>query len=173
MSDWCIRAVKDADIQAITKIYNYYVCHTDISFETEAVSDAEMHVRRAAIEPLSPYLVAILDGAVVGYAYAKPWHKMAAYAHTYESSIYLAHDRDLERCKGLGTALYRALIDGLRERGDVRILFGVPTLGNAASDRLHEKLGFTHQGSFANVGYKQGCWLSVTYWAYDFTKINP
>lgn len=165
MRDWVIRPYQPADAEAISRIYNYYVLETDISFDVEAVSAADVAHKAKAIMAASPYLVAVLAQQVVGYAYAKPWHSLPAYAHTFESTIYLAHDRDRARCRGLGSALYQALIDGLREQGNVHILFGIPTLGNVASERLHEKLRFTKQAVFHDVGHKHGRWLGVTYWA--------
>lgn len=164
MPDWHIRPYCKDDAAAICRIYNYYVTNTNISFEVDPVSEQEIIARAEKICLKSPYLVVELDSQIIGYAYAKPWHSMPAYAHTYESTIYLAHDRDPQRCKGLGQALYQALIDILRETGYVRILFGVPTLGNIASERLHEKLGFKKQAVFHDVGYKNGHWLGVTYW---------
>lgn len=165
MSDWNIRHYQPDDADSICDIYHHYVTETDISFEIEPVSPAEIASRADKICQKSPYFVAELDGRVIGYAYAKPWHSLAAYAHTYESTIYLDHRRDKCRSKGLGTSLYQALIDALREQGNVRVLFGVPTLGNIASERLHEKMGFQKQAVFHDVGFKNGRWLGVTYWA--------
>ena len=39
-----------------------------------------------------PYLVADVDGAVVGYAYAGPYRARPAYRFTVENSVYVAHD---------------------------------------------------------------------------------
>lgn len=163
--EWLIRQYRTSDAPVICNIYNHYVLETNISFETDPVDVHEIASRAEKICQKSPYLVAELGHQIVGYAYAKPWHRLSAYAHTYESTIYLAHDRDLMRSKGLGTALYQSLIDKLREEGYVRVLFGVPTLGNLASERLHEKLGFTKQAVFHDVGLKNNQWLGVTYWA--------
>ena len=165
MPEWRIRLYQESDAADISRIYNHYVLDTNISFETEAVSVREIAERAEKIRKKSPYFVAELDGRIIGYAYAKPWHSLAAYAHTYESTIYLDCQRDQQRTKGLGTALYQKLIEVLREEGYVKVLFGVPTLGNIASERLHEKLGFEKQAVFHDVGYKKGQWLSVTYWA--------
>ncbi|MBV7435572.1 GNAT family N-acetyltransferase [Cardiobacteriaceae bacterium TAE3-ERU3] len=168
MPEWYIRQYQESDAADICRIYNYYVLDTNISFETEPVSVREIAERAEKIRKKSPYFVAELDGRVVGYAYAKPWHSLAAYAHTYESTIYLDHQRDPQICKGLGTALYQKLIEVLREEGYVKVLFGVPTLGNIASERLHEKLGFKKQAVFHDVGFKNNQWLGVTYWVLHF-----
>ena len=39
-----------------------------------------------------PYLVADVDGAVVGYAYAGPYRARPAYRFTVENSVYVAPD---------------------------------------------------------------------------------
>lgn len=153
------------DCVKIAEIYRYYVLETDITFDTTPPTAQEKQQQMQQIKALSPYLVAELNGEVMGYAYAKPWHVMPAYAHTYESTIYLAHDRDLAATKGLGTQLYQALIEGLKADGKAHVLFGVPTVGNVASEKLHEKLGFTKAATFREVGRKFDRWLDIDYYA--------
>ena len=36
-----------------------------------------------------PYLVAEIEGAVCGYAYAAPYHRRPAYRHAVENSVYV------------------------------------------------------------------------------------
>ena len=56
------------------------VAHGTASFEIEPPDKAEMARRyRALLEGGYPYLVAELDGAVVGYAYAGPYRARPAY----------------------------------------------------------------------------------------------
>ena len=99
-------------------------------------------------------------GLVVGYAYATRWRARAAYRESVESSVYLAPEAT---GRGLGRALYDVLLPELRGSGLHAVIGGI-TLPNAASVALHEALGFTHVGTFREVGYKFGRRIDVGYW---------
>src|SRR3954449_4326936 len=103
------RASNAPDIPAIAAIYAHYVRHTTASFETEPPGDEEIANRRATIVRLGlPWLVAEIDGAIAGYAYAGPYRARAAYRFTVENSIYID-----PACagKGTGSALLARLIE--------------------------------------------------------------
>ena len=156
-----IRPAQAADAGAIAGIYNYYVRSTVITFEEEPVSAPEMAARIAEVQatPL-PWLVAELDGAVTGYAYANRWKLRSAYRFSVETTIYLEHGREGQ---GIGTRLYSALLADLRERG-LRVAIGGAALPNEASVALHERLGFERVATFRQVGFKQERWVDVAYW---------
>src|SRR5262249_53988314 len=103
-----LRPATPADIAAITRIYAHAVCHGTASFEIDPPGEAEM-VRRqdALLAGDFPYLVAEVDGLVVGYAYAGPYRARPAYRFTVEDSIYLAPDAQR---RGIGRALLHRLI---------------------------------------------------------------
>jgi L-amino acid N-acyltransferase YncA len=65
-----ITDVADSDFAKIQQIYAYYVENTTISLEETAPDVAELKSRR---KDGYPYLVAKIDGEVVGYAYAFPY----------------------------------------------------------------------------------------------------
>lgn len=155
-----IRAATIADAPAICQIYNHFILHSTATFEEEAISADEMARRIGAILPALPFLVAEIDGAVAGYAYATTWKPRSAYRHTVESSVYVAPG-----CAGmgLGTRLYQALLQALRGRGVHAVLAGI-VLPNEASVALHEAFGFCAVGRMREVGLKFGQWLDVGYW---------
>ncbi|MEJ1971518.1 MAG: arsinothricin resistance N-acetyltransferase ArsN1 family B [Lacunisphaera sp.] len=156
-----LRAATSADATAIAAIYNHYVVNTIITFEEEAVPDAEMAQRIAGVLGAGlPWLAWEEDGRVLGYAYASKWKSRCAYRYAVESSIYL--DQAATR-RGLGTKLYIALIAALRERGIHGIIGGI-ALPNDASVALSEKLGFQKIGHFKEVGWKFERWIDVGYW---------
>ena len=65
-----IRPSSDADLPAITAIYAHHVLNSTGTFETEAPSEQDMTNRRADVMGKGlPYLVAVDDGQVVGFAY--------------------------------------------------------------------------------------------------------
>lgn len=158
-----IRPATIADAGPIAAIYAPYVADSAITFEVDIPSVEDMAGRIARILPHYPYWVAERDEAIVGYAYATKLYERAAYRWAVETTVYLALDA---KGRGVGGALYRRLIDGLRDQGFLTAV-GKITLPNAASVRLHEKLGFRASGVFERVGFKQGRWHDVGIYQLD------
>ncbi len=155
-----IRPATLADAEAIARIYNYYVEKTVISFEDELVPVEEMQNRMREKLPAYPWIVAEVDGQVVGYAYAGKWNIRSAYRYTVEISVYLDHERTGE---GVGSKLYQVLLDELRARSVHSVIGGV-ALPNPASVALHEKFGFRKVSHYREVGWKMERWIDVGYW---------
>ncbi|MET0747588.1 MAG: N-acetyltransferase family protein, partial [Rhizobium sp.] len=80
------------------------------------------------------------------------------YRHTVEHSVYV--DKTF-RGHGIGEQLMRALI-ARAAAGKIHVMIAGIEAENAASIRLHEKLGFRSVGTFAEVGTKFGRWLDLT-----------
>jgi L-amino acid N-acyltransferase YncA len=161
MTSVIVRSASAADAEAIARIYNYYILNTVITFEEEPVSAQAMGTRLAEVRELSlPWLVAEVDGAVVGYAYASKWKGRCSYRYSVEATIYLEHGHE---GRGIGARLYAELLSILRARG-MHVVIGGAALPNEASVALHEKLGFEHVATFRQVGFKHGRWIDVAYW---------
>ena len=104
-----IRDSVDADLPAIKAIYAHHVLHGTASFELDPPSIEEMRQRRAAVLAQGMfYLVAEIDGEVVGYAYATPYRPRPAYRHTVEDSVYVKTGRG---GLGIGGKLLAALVE--------------------------------------------------------------
>ncbi len=155
-----IRACAAGDAPALCAIYNHYVRDTVITFEEAPVAAPEMAQRIVDAATRFPWLVAEEDNEVVGYAYATPWKARSAYRFSVESTVYVAPS---QTGRGVGTALYRELIDALRKQGVHSVVGGI-ALPNAASITLHEKLGFKKIGQFVEIGRKFDRWVDVGYW---------
>lgn len=155
-----IRSATPEDAAPICDIYNHYVRETVVTFEEQPVAAEEMAKRIADIVKGLPWLVWEEGGRVLGYAYASPWKVRAAYRHSVEASIYLAPEAT---GRGIGSSLYRAIIEDVRRRG-VHCLIGGAALPNPASVALHERLGFEKVAQFKQVGFKFGRWIDVAYW---------
>ncbi len=82
-----IRIAAIDDAEAIREIYAPYVLNTAVSFEYEVPSVEEFRERIKNTLAVYPYLVAVENGAVVGYAYAGVFHARAAYKHCVELYI--------------------------------------------------------------------------------------
>ena len=156
-----IRSALASDAQAIARIYNDYILNTTITFEEQEVSTQQMAQRIEDVAALFlPWLVVEQAGQVVGYAYASKWKVRSAYRYSVESTVYLARG---VRGKGLGTQLYIALFELLKEKGVHVVVSGI-TLPNPASIALHEKLGLKKIAHFNEIGFKFNEWLDVGYW---------
>lgn len=149
-----IRTATAADAAAIQAIYAHYVETTSISFEDTPPTVAEMADRIAAQHV---YLVAEEAGAVLGYAYAGRYRPRHAYRNTAEVSVYAA---PTAAGRGIGTELYAALLKTLQETG-FRTAIAVVTTPNPASERFHERMGFSHIGTLQDVGHKFGQWCGT------------
>jgi L-amino acid N-acyltransferase YncA len=152
-----VRPATPADIPAITRIYAHAVRHGTASFELEPPDEAEMMRRQhALLDGGYPYLVAEIDGPVMGYAYAGPYRARPAYRFTVENSIYIAPQAHR---RGIGRLLLDALIAECETRG-YRLMIAV--IGDSAqvpSIELHRAAGFKMVGAFEGVGYKFDRWL--------------
>lgn len=157
MSTPNVRPASVSDIPAITRIYAHAVRHGTASFELEPPDEAEMTRRmRALLDAKYPYLVAEIDGAVMGYAYAGPYRTRPAYRYTVENSVYITPDAQR---RGIGRALIDRLISESEARG-YRLMIAV--IGDSAqtpSIELHRAAGFKMVGAFEAVGYKFDRWL--------------
>lgn len=155
-----IRPVTPADADQIATVYNHYVANTIVTFEEEPVPASEMAARIERVSARHPWIVYEEDGRVVGYAYADVWHSRCAYRLSVEATVYVAFT---ELRRGVGSALYRALLDQLRER-DIHCVIGAIALPNDGSVALHERFGFTKAGQIEDVGRKFNRWIDVGYW---------
>lgn len=156
-----IRPATIADAPAVARIYNHYIAHTFVTFEVDEVTDAEMERRMKQVLALPlPWILAEGDGEVVGYAYANRWHVRAAYKNSAETTVYLDPNH---RGKGIGSELYRQLLDLVAEHGIHTVIGGI-ALPNDASVSLHERLGFEKAAHYREVGFKCDRWIDVGYW---------
>jgi phosphinothricin acetyltransferase len=160
MSEPRIRLSTPADAEAILAIYTPYVTGTTITFEYDVPAIEEMRTRIQETHKEYPFLVHILDGRVSGYAYAHRLRERAAYQWDAELSVYVdgnCHHR------GIGRALYTCLMELLKLQNVVNV-YGVVTVPNAASEKLHEQFGFRLSGVLHNTGFKHGHWLDVAWY---------
>ncbi len=154
-----LRPATARDSAALLEIYRPYVENTSISFETEVPSVAEFRRRILEFSAEYPYLAAVEDGRITGYAYAHAFHERAAYRWTVETSIYVSEQA---RGRGVGRRLYRALLALLEAQG-VKHACAIVTIPNEPSLHFHRSMGFEAGGVLPDFGYKLGAWHSVAY----------
>jgi phosphinothricin acetyltransferase len=152
-----IRRVTLDDARAVSEIYAPFVSDAATSFETVPPDAAEIQRRIKDKTPRYPWLVFEADGVVLGYAYGSEHRPRQAYQWSADVSVY-THER--ARKRGVGRALYTALLDLLRRQGYFNAYAGI-TLPNPGSVHLHESMGFTPVGVYSRVGFKLGRWHDV------------
>ena len=154
-----LRDCEPSDIPAVAAIYGREVENGTASFELTPPGEAEMLARRAAlVAGRYPYLVAEIDEAVAGYAYAGPYRARPAYLSTLENSVYVD-----PRFRGRGVArrLLAALVEAGAARGFRQMIAVIGDSANAGSIGVHLKTGFTLIGTHPSVGLKFGRWLDT------------
>ena len=154
-----IRPTTSADIPAITRIYAHAVLHGTATFELEPPDEAEMLRRFEKLRAGAfPYVVAEIDGAVAGYAYAGLFRERPAYRFTVEDSIYIAPE--MHR-RGIGRALLMRLIADTEAAGFRQMIAVIGDSANTGSIAVHRSCGFNDAGVYEAVGFKFGRWLDT------------
>ena len=169
MSNATVRIAHVSDAQAIQAIYAPMVESTAISFELEPPSVEEMAMRIESTLLTYPYLVAVRDGQVIGYAYASQHRAREAYHWSVDVTVYVAPEAHR---RGVGRALYDVLLPRLKTQGFHAAYAGI-ALPNDGSVGLHEALGFAHIGTYPEVGFKHGAWHDVGYWRIALDSTSP
>ncbi|MDM7464176.1 N-acetyltransferase family protein [Tepidimonas taiwanensis] len=154
-----IRPSRDDDLPAIAQLYGHHVLHGTGTFETTPPTVDEMASRRADVLAKGlPWLVAEVDGRVVGFAYGNWFKPRPAYRYSVEDSIYVAPDA---AGRGLGRALLAELLLQLEARGIRKVMAVIGDSANAGSIGLHTALGFERVGVVRSCGWKFGRWLDI------------
>jgi L-amino acid N-acyltransferase YncA len=159
MSSVEIRPASEADLPFVTEIYTHAVLHGTATFELIPPDLAEMTRRfKALVDGGFPYLVAVLEDRVAGYAYAGPYRPRPAYRFTVENSVYL---QPAIHRRGIGLQLMVRLIAECEARGYRQMIAVIGDSANAGSIGVHTKTGFQMIGTHPNVGLKFGRWLDT------------
>jgi len=152
-----LRDSAPGDEEGIAAIYAYHVRVGLGSFEEIPPAVEEIGRRREAILAMGlPYLAAVANGRVIGYAYAALYRTRSAYRFTLEDSIYVAPDATR---RGIGRTLLARLIERCAALGYRQMVAVIGDSANVCSIRLHEVLGFTRIGVQPAVGFKHGRWV--------------
>ncbi len=169
MDTLSIRFAQQGDAEGILRIYAPFVQDTFVSMEYEVPSLDAFRKRISGIAAEYPYLVCAAGDEIAGYAYAHRHMERAGYAWNAELSVYIG---DGYRRRGVGRALYGALMDILRLQG-VRNVYGIITLPNPGSETLHESFGFLRAGVYRQSGFKHGAWHDVAWYEKQIGGLRP
>lgn len=163
-TDLSIRMAAETDAEELLTIYAPYVTDTAITFEYDIPTVAEFSRRIRDTLRMYPYIVALDEGRIAGYAYASAFKQRAAYNWAVETTIYLKQDC---RGKGLGRKLYHALENILKRQNIINLNACIAyTPGEDAhldntSTAFHSHLGYMKVAHFTKCGYKFGTWYDM------------
>lgn len=154
-----IRIADESDAPRLLEIYSPYVKNTAVTFEYDIPSVDEFKNRISSVLDKYPYLVAVMDGRIVGYVYASSFHERAAYRWAAELSVYVEQGYQQ---RGIGKALYHKMEELLRKQNvtNLNVCIAYP---NPGSIRFHEKEGYRLVGHFSKCGYKLGRWWDMVW----------
>ena len=147
-----IRPAVEADLAAITDIYNWTIVDNHVSFDLEPFTLESRLAWWRARDPELTCLVAEVDGEVVGVSYSSWYRPKPAYRSSMETTIVVAAGH---RRRGWGSRLLGELLDRLETQGIHRAI-AIVALPNDASVELHRRLGYRTVGVLTEVGDKLG-----------------
>lgn len=154
-----IRPATTADAATLLAIYAPYIERTAITYEYTVPSVDEFARRIDETVQKFPYLVAEIDGFIVGYAYAGTFKARRAYDISVETSIYVAMDH---HGRGVGRRLYAALEGALAAQGVTNLYACIAYTEHEDeyltndSVRFHERMGYRLCGTFHRCAVKFG-----------------
>ncbi|MCT9092974.1 GNAT family N-acetyltransferase [Streptomyces sp. ASQP_92] len=162
-----VRAGVEADLAALTHLYNHFIRETAVTFDTDPFTTEQRRPWLHSHPEDGPYRLLVAHDArfvgqdrVLGYATSSPFRAKPAYATSVEVSVYCAPEAT---GRGVGTLLYDALFEALAGQDVHRAYAGI-ALPNEASLRLHARFGFAHVGTYREVGRKFGRYWDVAWY---------
>ncbi|MDG9926018.1 MULTISPECIES: GNAT family N-acetyltransferase [unclassified Pseudomonas] len=156
-----IRDALATDLPTLRDIFNDAVLNTTAIWMDNTVDLTNRQAWFSA-RAQQGYPILVAENAadeVVGYASFGDWRPFDGFCNTVEHSVYVRAD---QRGNGLGPLLMTALIARAKVCGK-HVMVAAIESGNAASVRLHERLGFVTTGQMPQVGRKFGRWLDLTF----------
>ncbi|UYV39014.1 GNAT family N-acetyltransferase [Rhodobacteraceae bacterium D3-12] len=147
-----LRQAEARDAAEISAFWAPMIRDTIITFSTEEKTAADV---AAMIEQRgAAFIVAELDGQVVGFATFGTFRNGPGYRHSAELTIILS---DQARGKGVGRSLIAALEEAARGQG-IHVLVSGVSAENSGAVAFHNACGFVETGRMPEVGRKFGRW---------------
>jgi L-amino acid N-acyltransferase YncA len=154
MSALLVRPAAPADAAEVAAIYNEGIADRVATFETRERTTEEA---RAWLDDGLPFIVATVNGAVVGWARVAPYSDRCVYAGVGEHGVYVAPEA---RGRNVGTNLLHALANAAAKDGYYKLTSRVFAT-NTASLKLHRAAGFTEVGIQRRHGRLDGEWMDT------------
>lgn len=149
-----LRPATPDDAEPIAEIYNDAIENTTAIMWHEPKPASLWQGRLTDRPERYPALVATDPaGGVVAFTMLAAYDDKCGYRDVAEWSLYVA---PAWRGRGVGRALGQAVLAAARDQRLLHSILSRVTQGNAASERLHQRLGFREVGSLKRLGSKFG-----------------
>ncbi|MEV0776690.1 N-acetyltransferase family protein [Streptomyces sp. NPDC050433] len=159
-----VRSGTEDDLAALTDIYNHYILETPITFDTATFTPEQRRPWLRSYREDGPHRLKVAQDVrsdlILGYATSSPFRPKPAYSTSVEVTVYCVPEA---AGRGIGTLLYEELFKAL-EGEDVHRAYAGIAQPNAGSERLHERFGFRHIGTYGEVGRKFGRYWDVAWY---------
>lgn len=155
-----IRKASITDMISVLDIVNYEIANTTAIWDYDLRTLEEQEA--IYIEKLKkefPFLVAEVDGKIVGFGTYGTFRFKIGYRFTVEHSVYIHKDF---HGNGIGTLLLKELIEIARNQ-NLHTMIGVIDSENHGSITFHKKLGFQEVGHIKETGFKFDRWLDSVF----------
>jgi L-amino acid N-acyltransferase len=158
------------DLPDILLIYNEVIRNsTAVYTEVELTQERGEAWFEAKLASGFPLMVARDASGVTGFGSFSEFRAWPCYRHSVEHSVHIRAD-----CRGRG--LGRMLVTELMGRASAmqkHVMIAGIDADNAASLKLHRRLGFIEVGHFHEVGFKFGRWLDLVFLQCRLPATNP
>ncbi|MDY3689085.1 MAG: N-acetyltransferase family protein [Bifidobacterium pseudolongum] len=167
MTDYSYHVATDADLSALTDIYNAAIIRGGSTADTEPVTTEQ---RKAWLDSFrAPYAVFVIDADAggtaepIGFAAISAFNPRPGYDGICSLAYYITPQW---QGRGAGKYALGVLIDECRAR-TMRMACTVIFADNAASSGLMERFGFTRYGLLPQAAYdSKGTLHDVGFWAH-------
>ncbi|WP_027483091.1 GNAT family N-acetyltransferase [Deinococcus pimensis] len=153
-----LRSVSPRDAAALARLYNHGVASRLFTYVTEETTPERQFEVIDEAKLRYPFLVAVTDGQVAGYARlspyggTRPWHRGLG-----EVSIVVAPEF---RGQGVGARLVSGIVDAARDAGFWKVV-SLIFEPNMPSLSLFRRAGFRDVGVYERHGNLHGTWVNV------------
>ena len=153
-----IRRASQADLEAITAIYNEVISNSDAIYRESPVPVSErIEWFETKINNGYPVLVATESDQVVGYGVYGNFRFGEGYNHTVEHSVHVRADK---RGQGIGKAMLAELIR-IATAENRHVMVAAIDSKNLGSISLHAHYGFVESARMPEVARKNGGALTL------------
>ena len=157
-----IERISEKHLKNVHKIYNYYIVNSYSNFEEKKLTFNQFHINyKNIIKNKLPYLIALSEEKVVGFAYLNKFREKSGYRFAFENTIYV-HDKHTRQ--GIGFKLLKELLYVSKNNKNIKLIIAViGSIDSKGSLKLHEKLGFKKTGVLKKIGYKNNKWIDAIF----------
>jgi phosphinothricin acetyltransferase len=153
-----VRLAREADAEAICRIYNQGIEDRVATLETDLRTPDERRQWLAGRGPRHPVIVAHTPaGEIVGWGSLNIFNARPAYRFVADFSVYVER---AYRGKGVGRVLLSRLVELGREHGYHKLVLSAFPF-NTGGMALYERMGFRTVGIYREQGQLDGKWVDT------------